>query len=175
MTKRLLSLVVVAMFSLVWSAWAQTSPYVVVLRVEEQDVSDANIVVLLLQSGNRVKVMEKDIDRNLTKQLQAALDRRSSATGLPTGRLQEPAAAPAAPVGSFIRAHCAKEWPDDFRMRDYCEKQQQAAVTLMEARQMTSQDRQTIRNKCEAEWPEDLRMRNYCEEKQLEALKNLQR
>jgi endonuclease YncB( thermonuclease family) len=74
-----------------------------------------------------------------------------------------------------IRAKCAQDWPTDFRMRAYCEQQQQTAVGSLGARSMRSTDQQTIRTKCASDWPDDFRMRDYCEQQQLKALSVLGR
>jgi hypothetical protein len=61
-----------------------------------------------------------------------------------------------------IGAKCAKDWPDDFRMRAYCEEQQRAGASNLSSRTMTTSDQQTIRSKCATDWPDDFRMRDYC-------------
>jgi hypothetical protein len=71
------------------------------------------------------------------------------------------------------RAKCAKEWPDDFSMRAFCEKQEHEAASKLHARSMTTRDQRVIRTTCEREWPDDLNMRNFCEEQQLKALGTL--
>lgn len=74
---------------------------------------------------------------------------------------------------SVIRPKCAKEWPDDFKMRAFCEEQQQEGYRKVQSRAMTSGDQQTIRRKCSSEWPDDFKMQDFCEEQQLEALRKL--
>jgi len=69
-----------------------------------------------------------------------------------------------------IRAKCAQEWPTDFVMRVYCEKQQAEAAGQLNTRAMSSSDEQMIRSKCAADWPTDYSMRDYCEVQQLKAL-----
>jgi hypothetical protein len=70
-----------------------------------------------------------------------------------------------------ISPKCAKDWPDDFVMRDYCEKRQHEAVAKIRARSMTSNDERTIRTKCGRDWPDDFVMRDYCEVQQLKAIR----
>jgi len=91
---------------------------------------------------------------------------------------------PSTPVGQLspntgeagtIRSKCAKDWPDDFSMRAYCESRQNEARAVLQARQMTSDDMRTIRDKCTRDWADDFSMRNYCEEQQLKALRSLQK
>src|SRR5262245_6307742 len=72
-----------------------------------------------------------------------------------------------------IQARCAKEWPDDFRMREFCEKQQTEGAGKLNDRSMSSNEERMIRAKCEQDWGTDYRMRNYCEERQLEAMRAL--
>lgn len=93
---------------------------------------------------------------------------RADAQNAPTSNI-----ANATPGMDGIRPKCAKEWPDDFRMRAYCERQQQEAAVKLSGRTMGAGDRLTIRTKCAGEWPGDYRMMNYCEERQLEALASL--
>lgn len=65
----------------------------------------------------------------------------------------------------------AKEWPEDFAVRAFCEKQQAEALTKLRARTMTATaDHYTIRRKCAREWPDDYAVRNFCEETELKAL-----
>lgn len=100
-------------------------------------------------------------------------------SSLPSSALPLPT--PPAPVNtaafdeSIVRPKCAKEWPDDFQMRAYCETQQHEALGKLRGRQMANGDRLTIRNKCAKEWPDDYQMRNYCEEQQLKALQSIGR
>jgi hypothetical protein len=95
----------------------------------------------------------------------------SSAVSLPSAR--SPSTTMDSEPGldtSIIRPRCANEWPEDFSMRAYCEKKQNAAAAALAARSMTSGDQVTIRRKCAREWPTDFSMRDYCEKKQLNAL-----
>lgn len=79
-------------------------------------------------------------------------------------------AATSSDPGAGIRPKCAADWPDDFTMRAYCEKQQREAVAALLARPMTSVDQATIRTKCRKDWASDYNMQNYCEQQQLKAL-----
>jgi hypothetical protein len=71
------------------------------------------------------------------------------------------------------KAKCAREWPDHFRMRAYCEERQKEGADSLARRSMTSADERTIRAKCEKDWPDDFRMRNCCEKEQLKALRSI--
>jgi hypothetical protein len=76
--------------------------------------------------------------------------------------------------GSGIRMKCATDWPDDFRMREYCEKQQRDALRALQGRSMNAtRDHETIRRKCAADWSDDFKMRDYCERQQLDALSRI--
>lgn len=98
------------------------------------------------------------------------------ATPAPGGRVSEqPPQAGALQPDKVIQAKCAKEWPTDFAVRAFCERQQRTAVTTLNARVMVSGDQVTIRKKCATDWPDDFAVRNYCEEQQLKALEELAR
>jgi hypothetical protein len=74
----------------------------------------------------------------------------------------------------MIRAKCAREWPDDFRMRAHCEERQREALRQLETPAPASGEQgQVIRAKCAREWPDDFRMRAHCEERQREGLRTL--
>lgn len=70
---------------------------------------------------------------------------------------------------------CEKDWPDDFRMQDYCQTKQRESYSALQTRKMSSPDERTVRTKCATDWPDDYAMRNYCEEEQLKALARIRR
>jgi hypothetical protein len=76
-------------------------------------------------------------------------------------------------VLTIVRTKCAKDWPDDFRMRAFCEKQQIEALQKIAARNdagtMKTPAGRVIRNKCMQDWRDNFKMANYCEEQQLKA------
>jgi len=79
---------------------------------------------------------------------------------------------------AIIRTHCAQEWPDDFRMRAYCEEQQREGLKQLRKGRpsdISEIDFKTVRTKCAQEWQTDFRMRAYCEEQQFEAIRKLRR
>lgn len=79
-------------------------------------------------------------------------------------------------VQAVISAKCAREWPDDFRMRAYCErKQAEGLSTVRGPVDAPPREAEIIRRKCAGDWPNDFRMRAYCERKQVEGLRQLQR
>lgn len=76
----------------------------------------------------------------------------------------------------MIEDHCKEQWPDDFRMRAYCEEQQRSALEQL------SQDHpddipddafDQIRSMCALQWPTDFAMRRYCEVEQIKAYRQL--
>jgi TPR repeat protein len=77
---------------------------------------------------------------------------------------------------AMIRRKCANEWPTDFQMRAYCEKQQREAIQTLSTGQPQDipQDQfAMIRRKCANEWPTDFQMRAYCEKQQFSAIREL--
>ena len=108
------------------------------------------------------------------KEITATLGPPPVETGAPA-RLSPPASPVSSGPDASIRAKCAKDWPEDFVVRAYCEKQQHAAAEALSARTMASANEQTIRRKCATDWPDDYMVRNYCEQQQLKALQSLSR
>ncbi|MDD2325007.1 MAG: hypothetical protein PHW63_03210 [Alphaproteobacteria bacterium] len=77
----------------------------------------------------------------------------------------------------IIEQKCEREWPNDFSMRAYCQKQQKEGVATLNNGQPATVSRNAftiIRAKCATEWPQDFNMRAYCEKKQYEAYDALQ-
>lgn len=68
-----------------------------------------------------------------------------------------------------IKAFCAREWPTDARMQEYCIERLSAAVMVLDNRgKPFGMDRakyEKIRVDCFRQWKGDYRMRLYCEEK----------
>jgi hypothetical protein len=83
------------------------------------------------------------------------------------------------PALAIIQAKCEKDWPADFQMRAFCEKQQLEAVQHIAARSaagtMQTTNGQRIQTKCARDWPSDFQMLNVCVEQQLKALAGLSR
>ena len=125
-----------------------------VVRLRTDDVSDARLGFL------RTVLAEA-----------ASVGVASASAGDTSGDTVEPT--DNADAVSVIRASCTKDWPDDFRMRAYCQQQQDEGLAALRQRTMSTGDYRTIRAKCASDWPQDFRMRNYCEEQQLAALKAL--
>lgn len=76
-----------------------------------------------------------------------------------------------------IRRNCAREWPDDYSMRNYCIKQQREALAILKKgrpHDIPEDVFARIRSKCAAEWPEDYTMRQYCEKQQFDAYRELE-
>lgn len=127
---------------------------------------------ITLASGTRVIVPLADIDggEQIARSAECGSTGMASAAPIQSGSFVGPAA-----TDTMIRTKCARDWPDDFRMRAACETQQKDARSTLAVRQMSSGDRLTIRTKCERDWQDDYRMRNACEEQQLKALEQLGR
>jgi hypothetical protein len=122
---------------------------------------DKKSVTLTFSRGFLAAVWVSDIDYDVMRGGFAAYHARTG----PASELDE----------SVIVPRCARDWPDDFRMRQFCEDQQRSAVQSLRSRTMTGGDEGIIRAKCARDWPDDYRMRNYCEEQQLKALKSIRR
>ena len=142
----------------------------VVLKVQEIKYPGDGTVILTLGPGRELSLDAAAVDRTTTENLQKVLE---LGDGKPAPRpVATDSDVPSlAAVQPAIRAKCAKEWPEDFSVRAYCEKTQTEALNKLRARSMTaSADHQTIRRKCAREWPDDYTVRNYCEETELKAL-----
>lgn len=76
-----------------------------------------------------------------------------------------------------IEQKCAEEWPNDFRMRSYCQEQQREGIAALGRGRPASVSQEAfviIRGKCAEEWPRDFKMRAYCESQQYEGYHALQ-
>ena len=130
----------------------------VVLKAVSMDQESGRIVIVL-PSGLSIKIMHDDVSQELSNQIAESQKLKQSDSDNPL---------------ATIKVKCAKDWPNDFAMRKYCQDQQEKAVESLKKRDMTSSnDLQTIRTKCAADWPDDFNMRNYCETRQIEALREL--
>lgn len=100
--------------------------------------------------------------------------------------VQTPEATSGTPSTAFIESEeqfkqmsselCKNEWPDDFRMRSYCQEQQKKGYdNLLRSvpSGLTEEVYNTIKVLCKGEWPKDFRMRAYCEEQQIKGYNNL--
>ncbi len=77
-----------------------------------------------------------------------------------------------------IATKCARDWPDNFRMRAACVEQQGAILDKSLSSpvdpRLPLEDLSMIRDKCANDWPEDFRMRAQCEQQQIQGLRKLQ-
>jgi len=136
---------------------------VAVLKISPKGLGqpEAGRVTLTLASGTKITVPLTDLDLEKTREsLPAADPELGSATGVPT---------------YDVRQSCATEWPDNFQMRSFCEKNQGESLSALQRRLMLTPDKQTIRKHCLGEWPKNYQMRNFCEEQQLKALGEIDR
>lgn len=150
---------------------------VMVLHIRGRAPAGQSHVDVTLHSGATVRLRTEDVSDARLSFLRTALAQAISAEGSPRAfgsTVEGPTESPVADAAvSVIRETCAKEWPDDFRMRAYCQQQQDEGLAALQRRVMSTGDHRTIRVKCATEWPADFRMRNYCEEQQLQALSAL--
>jgi hypothetical protein len=75
-----------------------------------------------------------------------------------------------------LRQKCQREWQNDFRMQEYCQRQQREAIRALsrgKPQDIPEGQFAIVRNKCAGEWPDDYRMREYCERQQYEAIRKL--
>lgn len=76
-----------------------------------------------------------------------------------------------------VESKCQEEWPTDYRMQEYCVKQQTEAVSALSQSHPSDVDLaafRVVRGKCAEEWPRDFKMRAYCERQQVEGYRALQ-
>ena len=125
-----------------------------VIRVLSTDISDVRLAFLRTELSQAVSA-------------EKAAPATASAGSMPRSAADPPLASEAVAI---IRITCEKEWPDDFRMRAYCQTRQEGVAALRQRPMTVSPAHITIRTKCATEWPTDFRMRNFCEEQQLKAL-----
>jgi hypothetical protein len=149
---------------------AQGQQMIVILKIQSQVSDPSGLIAITFASGTRILVPSSDIALGSTAVDQSVLDKNEPVAGAPARTAAAPS--PASAAGT-IRSKCSAEWPGDFTMRAYCEKQQQEALGKIGSRAMASGDRLMIRTTCTKEWPNDFQMQNYCEEQQLKALDSL--
>ncbi len=140
-----------------------------VLKVKSYQDAGGTIRIQLL-SGKTIEVTKEDWSSEWSEIVTAAQQNREKEKAARSSA-EPPDDSVAAPL---IRSKCLTEWKDDFRMRKYCEDQQQEALEALRARQLTG-PLAKIRSNCAKEWRDDFRMRDYCEKQQLEALRGLSR
>lgn len=77
---------------------------------------------------------------------------------------------------SIAESKCREEWASDYRMQDYCVRQQSEAAQQLATGAPADIDAdafRVIRGKCSEEWPRDFKMRAYCERQQYEGFRSL--
>lgn len=87
-------------------------------------------------------------------------------------QVQAPAPRSAPPTNdSGIIAACSTQWGSDFRMVEYCQRQQQEAKEALASRASSPPINDSvmagIRRDCIGQWAGDYRMRDYCEKQQI--------
>ncbi len=79
-------------------------------------------------------------------------------------------------IHADIREHCLKEWPEDFQLRAYCERQQREAVNKLaqgKPADITEAEYQQVMRQCISEWDKDFQLIEYCTRQQYEAIREL--
>jgi len=140
----------------------------VVLKAGSFKDDGSGSLIIKLASGTTIRVPKADWSSQWSEAVDEAV-RKQELEKAAGSSAEPPSDAAAAPM---IRSHCAKKWPDDFRMRKYCGDQQNEGLRALRTRRMTGVLAK-IRSKCASEWPDDFRMRDYCEKQQIEALRKL--
>ena len=140
----------------------------VVLKAESFRSDRAGGVVIQLESGRTLNLTGEDWSSNWSKAIEDARAKH---------RVESAARSSAEPpsdsvANAMISSHCTGEWPDDFRMRKYCQDKQEEGLEALRSRQLSG-SLAVVRNKCADEWSGDFRMRDYCEKRQLKALREL--
>ncbi len=74
-------------------------------------------------------------------------------------------------ISAGIKENCMKEWGDNYRMVEYCVKQQSQAKSWLLSNSATISPE--IRRRCKSEWKTNYRMVKYCVEKQSKSKRNL--
>jgi hypothetical protein len=85
-------------------------------------------------------------------------------------------AAPQPSAETVLRAKCESDWPDNFHMRVYCEKQEREAVRKLAQgvpMDIPADKTRIVRAKCESDWPNNFHMRVYCQEQEFDAIRQL--
>jgi hypothetical protein len=77
----------------------------------------------------------------------------------------------------MYKEHCKDKYPEDFNMREFCERQQvegyeKLLKTPIDG--MSESDYTIIKNTCKDKYPEDFNMREFCERQQVEGWTKIQ-
>ena len=142
----------------------------VVLKASSFTDDGSGDLIINLTSGTTLRVPKEDWSNQWSKAVNDAIEKQKMEK-IARSSDEPPSDASAA---SMIRSKCANEWPDDYKMRKYCEDQQYKGLRALRSRQMTGY-LSKVRSKCANEWSDDYRMRDYCEENQLKAIRELNR
>lgn len=142
----------------------------IVLKAKKIEAPKSGQLHVELMSGERIVVPEKDWSRDYSLAVDKAIENDRSEQ-----RVRSNDAPPSdADASGVIRQKCSGDWPDDFRMRKFCEDQQYKALRTLRNRSMTG-TLATVRSKCAGDWRTDFHMREFCEKQQIEALSELVR
>lgn len=141
----------------------------VVLKAISVRKDNTGKMTITLSSGTVIVFPSKDKSDQWTKAVVEAMKKARSE------KVARSSADPPSDSGAsaMIKSKCAREWPDDFSMRKYCQDKQYEGLWALRNRNMSGKALSMIRSKCAREWPDDFSMRNYCENQQLKALRAL--
>ena len=140
----------------------------VVIKASSFKDDGSGSLIIKLTSGTTIRVPNEYWSSSWSEAVDKAI-RDQKLEKVARSSVEPPSNIAAAPM---IRSKCANDWPDNFRMRKYCEDQQNESLRALRARQMTG-ILAKIRSKCANDWPDNFRKRNYCENQQIEALRKL--
>lgn len=126
----------------------------------------------------KVATLQKEVDE-LKRDYEILLTTCQSTSSAQPAPTPSPQLTPAPGDQSFqeiVKAHCAKEWPTDFRMQAFCNNQQvQGMLNIGNRNMRDTAEHRTIRAECIKQWGTDFRMVDHCEQQQLKALDDLRR
>jgi hypothetical protein len=149
----------------------------IILKIQSFGFGANNTVVIVLASGTTITVPGKDMDAPRMQSLYDSWEKQPASQRAATAAAVVPAEPSIEPVPSpdnamqAIRYKCQVDWPADYKMQEFCQRQQRAAVNKLFTRNMFNQpEHRAIRRKCQTDWPDDFKMRDFCEEQQLKAL-----
>lgn len=136
--------------------WAGTADADLYKWVDENGVTHYSNTPVITKKDKDVKVYKEANDNRRTPQKYKT--KRTSSKK-------------AEDVTQIIRNNCIKEWDDNYRMVEFCIKQQNSAVNWLARNQ--NQIPKEIYSRCLSEWNHNYRMVKFCIEKQTDAKKSL--
>jgi hypothetical protein len=131
-----------------------------------KNIKEQGSVVLCDADGLMLTIGRTTVDRIATAE--GRLTKRSPQVGSRVGGSSRYSRGSSNSVGgSSIKVYCSNEWGTDYRMVEYCIKNQTEALSKL------NRHSGPIRNDCEKKWGADYRMVVYCIEQQTQAKRNI--